>query len=168
MCAEWLLMVMRNEKGYSSVNCKPTPSDSLHMPLTQFQCPTLKSQVATLAMLRVEQPLLKHGANRSHSCPGSDCFKDSVLFHKHLLSTYCDQSRGLKDYNISKLQCLPTGNRTCVGVSTHQTECDFPLPHCSCLGFMGRGAGKGAWHLMHTRQAIYPAQSHQSIGTVGG
>lgn len=53
----------------------------------------------------------------------SDCFRGSTLFYKWLLTIYYhNQSRDLRYYNISKLQCWPIGNMTYAGVIEHQTE----------------------------------------------
>lgn len=128
-----LLMVMRNEEGYLSVNCKPSLCDSLLMPLTQLQRPNTEQSSSHVCNAESSTGLSGHlTVQRFH--PILRAFVAYLPIRAAVLRTPTS----------SKLQRWPTGNRTSVGVTAPWTECDFPLPRYGCLGFMGMGISDGA------------------------
>lgn len=55
-----LLMVMRNEEGYLSVNCKPSLCDSLLVPLTQLQRPNTEESSGHVCNTESSTGLFRH------------------------------------------------------------------------------------------------------------
>lgn len=86
-------MVMRNEEVYLSVNCKPSPCDSLLLPLAQLQWPNIEESSGHVCNTESSTGLSRHLTA-----------SEIPSYFTNLCCVPSDQSSGLKDSNSSKLQ----------------------------------------------------------------